>query len=289
MGEMKQRLLVIGSRGFVGAHLAYAAQGRFELVSDAGIDITEASTVRAAFERCDPKVVILAAAISDIDRCQRETERAEAVNVRGAEIVTRECVRTGAKLIFTSTGAVYDGLKHGYVEDEPPTPVSVYGETKVRAERMVADLLPSAAIVRLSLVLGPGLTAGTNSLLDKLAATLRARKPIAVPDEYRNPIDVETLSWFLLALAERPQTSGIYNLGCSESRSRYDLVTNIARQLSVPESLVTLQLEPIAERAPRGRDHFLISTKIENACGARVPSFEQTMERCMNAVTQSRS
>src|SRR5882724_5304843 len=101
----RRRLMVIGSRGFVGAHVAAAAGHRFDLLPDAGIDITRAETVRSAFDQHRPEIVLLTAAISDIDRCQREPERAELVNVTGAEIVATECARIGARLIFTSSGA----------------------------------------------------------------------------------------------------------------------------------------------------------------------------------------
>src|SRR5258706_714363 len=278
--------MVVGSRGFVGAHVA-AAANRFDLLSDAGIDITAAHTVRSAFDRLRPEIVLVTAAISDIDRCQREPERAEIVNVTGPEIVATECARIGARLIFTSSGAVYDGLRHGYTEDDPPTPISVYGETKARAEQIVTRHL-SSIIVRLSLVLGLGLRPGSNSLLDKLVASLGAGKSVNIAQhESRNPIDVETLAWFLLALADLPKARGIYHLGSSDAWSRYELVADVARRLNAPLSLLIRQDEPILGRAPRGRDHFLISTKIAVACGAPVPATQQVMERCLDVVPQS--
>jgi dTDP-4-dehydrorhamnose reductase len=285
--------MVVGSRGFAGAHMAAAAAQRkinpFEVLSDAGIDITRAATVRATFEQHRPEVVMLTAAISDIDRCQREPEWAELVNVTGVEIVANECARIGARLIFTSSGAVFDGLRHGYREDDPPTPISVYGETKARAEQIIAKS-PSAVIVRLSLVLGLGLRPGTNSLLDKLVASFEAGKTVTIAeDEFRNPIDVETMAWFLLRLAESEQTRGVFHLGSSDSWPRYRLVADVARRLNAPGSLLVRQNGPVPGRAPRGRDHFLISTKIAEACGAPVPTTEQVMERCLDAVAQSHS
>jgi dTDP-4-dehydrorhamnose reductase len=285
----QRRLMVVGSRGFVGAHVAAAAANRFEVLPDAGIDITRAETVRAAFSQHRPDVVLLTAAISDIDRCQREPQRAELVNVTGPEIVANECTRVGARLMFTSSGAVFDGLRHGYTEDDPPTPVSIYGETKARAEQIVTRM-PSSVIVRLSLVLGLGLRPGSNSLLDKLVASLGAGKPVSIAEhESRNPIDVETLAWFLLTLVDRHKTDGIYHLGSSDSWSRYQLVADVARRLNAPLSLLIRQNEPNFDRAPRGRDHFLISTKIAAACGAQVPTTQQVMERCLDAVAQSHS
>ena len=282
--------MVIGSRGFVGAYVAHAARAQFEVVSDGGIDITRAETVRSAFDERQPDAVVLTAAISDIDRCEREPEKAEQVNVAGAEIVASECRRIGARLLFTSTGAVFDGNRHGYAEEDLPTPISVYGHTKARAERIILGTLPTAIIARLSLVLGTGLTAGTNSLLDKLAASFRNHQPVVVPaEEYRNPIDAETLAWFLVELLCLPGTQGIYNLGASDSQSRFDLVTDFARRMNASPSLVVRQTLPVNGRAPRGRDHFLISTKISEICGRPLPTCEQTMQRCIHAITQSRT
>jgi len=285
----RPRLMIIGSRGFVGAHVAAAATDRYEVLPDAGIDITRAETVCSSVDHHRPDVVILTAAISDIDRCQREPERAQLVNVTGAEIVATECARIGARLIFTSSGAVFDGLKHGYTEDDSPSPISLYGETKARAEQIVTQD-PSSIIVRLSLVLGLGLRPGSNSLLDKLVASFSAHRPVNIAmNESRNPIDVETLAWFLLALADRPMAHGIYHLGSSDSWPRYDLITAIADRLNAPKSRLILQNEPNLGRAPRGLDHFLISTKIAAACGAPVPSTQQVLERCFDAVAQSHS
>ena len=284
------RLMVIGSRGFVGGHVARAAGSQFEMASDGGIDITRAETVRSAFDERRPDAVVLTAAISDIDSCEREPENAEKVNVAGAEIVASECRRIGARFLFTSTGAVFDGIRHGYTEADAPTPISVYGDTKARAERIVFEVLPSAIIVRLSLVLGFGITSGTNSLLDKLVTSFHNRHPVEVSaEEYRNPIDVETLAWFLLELVRRPGTRGLYHLGASDSQSRFDLVSDFAKRMNAPPSLVVRQTLPVSGRAPRGRDHFLISNKISGTCGRPLPTCEQTMERCLSAITQSRT
>jgi dTDP-4-dehydrorhamnose reductase len=121
-------------------------------------------------------------------------------------------------------------------------------------------------------------------MLDKLRRTLQARSPIAAPpDEYRNPMDTGTLNEFLLDLATRPEASGIFNLGSVDSISRYDLVRRLARAWNCPESLVSTSLESHTGRAPRGKDHFLISEKISAICGLPVPTCERVLERCLRS------
>ncbi len=144
------------------------------------IDITSAASVHAAFDRTEPDAVILLAAVSDIDQCERQPELAEAVNVCGAAHVVQACRRMKARLIFTSSAAVFDGTRHGYRESDPPTPVSVYGGTKARAEQLIAAELPAAVILRLALVVGFAEGAGTNAMLNKFAARLRAGETVSL-------------------------------------------------------------------------------------------------------------
>ena len=119
----------------------------------------------------------------------------ERINVDGATNVARACSRAGARLIFTSTDAVFDGTK-GHLPGGRPAdagqlvwPDQGRGRTRRRVVRC-----PPARSCRSSLVLGTSAATGGNSYLEKVLASLRAGKPIISPTfEFRNPIDVGTL------------------------------------------------------------------------------------------------
>ena len=98
---MKPRLLIIGASGFVGARWAQTAADRFEVIGGARrppaegnwvpIDITDQSSVRAAFDQVRPRAVTHLAALSDIDRCEREQLLAEQINAEGTRYVAEAC------------------------------------------------------------------------------------------------------------------------------------------------------------------------------------------------------
>ena len=75
---------------------------------------------------------------------------------------------TEARLLFTSTAAVFDGSSHGYCEEDEVAPLSVYGKTKAWAENAVMTLTPSAVMIRFALVLGFARKNGTNAMLDSV-------------------------------------------------------------------------------------------------------------------------
>jgi dTDP-4-dehydrorhamnose reductase len=291
------RLLVIGARGFLGTFVTARASSFYEVLhgdrsresdeTDVVIDITDPVSVKLAIAESRPHAVILLAAISDIDRCQREPQRAAEVNLYGAENVANACARAGAKLLFTSTGAVFDGRKHGYREEDEVSPISVYGETKAHAEVIVRALLPSALVARVSLVLGRTGKAGTNSLMDSMIRRWRSGEVISASAvESRNPIDAPTLSrWFLELLADDCNI-GIFHAGATDSMTRYELAGAVAERLHISSDLVEKELQPAAGRAPRGADHLLLADKISSACATHAPSCKEVIERSLNEVAE---
>jgi dTDP-4-dehydrorhamnose reductase len=288
-----KRLLIFGARGFIGGCLALAARPRFAAVpsdSMGRVDIADREACRRLFDAVRPDTVFLLAAISDIDRCEREPALAEAANVQGPENIARECLRTGARLLFTSSGAVFDGTKADYVETDPVSPVSVYGKSKARAETVVTELLPGAVIVRLSLVLGLAPHAGTNALVNKLMASWEAGKPVSVPvNEQRNAIDAPALTNLLLELANNERAAGIYHAGSANALSRLEIGRRLATAFGYPEELIQPQTHLPQGRAPRGLCEFLRTEKLAAVCQTPMPTCEEAIERCAHATAQSHS
>lgn len=295
---MNPRLLILGASGFVGSHWSRAAAERFEVIQAARhlpkhvpgwltVDIADRASVDAAFEQVRPQHVTLLAAISDIDRCQREPDVAERINVDGPRNVAEACARTGARLLYTSTDAVFDGTRGYYHEDDAPTPPNFYGETKARAERIVAELCPDALIVRLSLVLGTSANGGGNSYLEKVVGNLRAGNEIISPTyEYRNPLDAGTLCSFLLELSANLEARGIFHAGASDKISRFDLALAIARHVGADERLIVPQTAPVPGRAPRGRDDFLATDRLAATCRTPIPTCREVLQRALSVVDQ---
>jgi len=295
MSKAKPRMLVVGSRGFLGGYVTEAAGAEFEVIegnrtaashpSEVKIDVREVGSVRAAFRAARPDVVLLLAALSDIDRCEQFPEEARAVNLHGSEHVVDACASSNARLLFTSTGAVFDGRRHGYSEEDPVSPVSVYGATKAAAEAKVLEL-DSSIVVRIALALGFAGRRGTNALLDNLKHRWSSGQTVALPVfEQRNPIDAVSLSWFMLDLVKKPGTRGIFHIGSKDSITRYDLGVRLASRMGYPGQ-VQPQREPTLGRAPRGPDHYLLTDKLGLTSAIPIPTCDQAIERCFDGLAQ---
>ena len=292
MPKEKSRLLIIGSRGFLGSYTAGLASDEFSVIegnralsgrsAELSIDIADEASVKAAFAQAKPEFVLLLAAISDIDRCEQFPEQANAVNFRGAEHVAEACARGSARLLFTSTGAVFDGLHHGYTEQTPVSPASVYGQSKASAEASITRLLPSAIVVRIALAVGFAAPPNANALLDTLKKRWGAGESIAFPVfEQRNPIDAPTCSRFMLDLLRNPAARGIFHIGSQDPITRYELGLKLAHRMGYSDC-VRPQLEQVPGRAPRGPNHHLLTDKLAAISAIPIPTCDQVIERCFD-------
>jgi len=289
----KPRLLIIGARGFLATYAVQSSADRFDVIrgdrsssaqpGTVQLDVADSSNVDRAFRQVRPNYVLLLAAMSDIDRCEAAPELAFATNARGAEHVANACVRANARLLFTSTAAVFDGKKHGYGEEDEVSPLSVYGNSKAWAENAVRSLLPSAVLLRFALVLGFAGKIGTNAMLDSVMQKWKAGQPVFFPiRETRNPIDADSLSKIMIGMLANDRVSGLYHVGATDSISRFELGKRLAARAGVSSDLVRPLDAAVPGRAPRGEDHFLFTDKIRKVCNLGVQTSDQMIERCFS-------
>ncbi len=203
-------LYVTGLTGGLGR--AIAAMCRDSPAGQERVDVCDAASLRKAFDRARPDVVIHTAYRQDDDTVTRD----------GAAVVAAEAARIGARLIHLSSDVVFNGrLGRPLTEDDPPDASAGYGLAKREAEQLVAAACPDALIVRTSLLLGaPGAP---------LKHEHAARDPANVffTDEIRSPLSVHDLAAALLELAVL-DVAGVLHVGGADGLTRHELATLIA-------------------------------------------------------------
>ncbi len=141
-------ILVVGAKGMLGRDLMTVLPGEHRGVDLEEIDITSPASVRTLLVTLKPRVVVNAAAYTDVDGCEANRDLAFAVNGDGVGHLARVSADIGAKLIQISTDYVFDGGKGSpYREDDPTGPLSVYGRSKLLGEEN-ARLNPDHLIIR---------------------------------------------------------------------------------------------------------------------------------------------
>lgn len=154
-----QPILVAGGGGLLGRSLAALATADRTVVglSRADLDIADRDSVRAALDRHRPSAVINAAAMTDVDGCERDPEAARRANVEGPRALAEACSAAGIRLVHVSTDFVFDGAKREpYTIEDAPRPLSVYGRTKLEGEEAARAAHADVVVARTSWVFGVG-------------------------------------------------------------------------------------------------------------------------------------
>ena len=133
-------VLVTGAEGQVGweARRTFAPLGRVVAVDRAEVDFVDVESLRALVREHRPAVIVNAAAYTAVDRAESERELAVAINATAPQVLAEEAARLGAVIVHFSTDYVFDGTKATpYREDDEPSPLNAYGESKLAGDRAV--------------------------------------------------------------------------------------------------------------------------------------------------------
>ena len=207
---MSKKILILGSNGQLGKALAQhypdaTAAGRDQL------DISDENQVKN-YDWSKYEVVINAAAYVNADHSETEEGRLLTwkANAVGPRNLTVAAIKHNFHLIHISSEYVFDGTKSNHNEDEPFTPLSVYGETKAAGD-ITVSLVPHHHILRTSWVVGEGHNFVKTM---KNLADMRI-DPKVVNDQYGRLTFTSELVRAVQFLIENDIESGTYNLSNS--------------------------------------------------------------------------
>ncbi|NIA06542.1 MAG: sugar nucleotide-binding protein [Actinobacteria bacterium] len=250
--------MVIGATGLVGSwlmsNLPEGTLGTYYSQPSPGythLDIRDSQAVDKLICSAQPVVIYCPAARPGVDFCEEHPQESYAINVAGIENVARSARKIDALMVFFSSDYIFDGRDGPYCEFDAPNPICIYGQHKLQAERLVADLLPdSHVIARITVVYGWE-SAGKNFVF-RLVHSLRNSRSVRVPsDQVGSPTYAPSLTAAAIELAQR-QLVGTWHISGPRCMDRYEFAILVAETFELDASLIqpvtTDQLQQIAPR-----------------------------------------
>ena len=237
------RILIIGSAGQIGGALydalrkhkgwrvwgADIARGKRSTVA---LDITKRIQVYSQIKKIRPDIVILTAAMTNVDDCERKKSRARKINVQGVQYVAEACKDQRAKLIFFSSAYVFDGKAGNYSEKDIPRPINYYGKTKLEAERIIHKTLNDYIVIRTTWVF-----ANSDFLVERFRALRKGETLPIANDQWGNPTSADNISEAVEEMIER-NCKGLWHIGGPDKMNKYDWTVLQAKHRKLRFSLI---------------------------------------------------
>src|SRR5260370_39248010 len=128
------KVAVIGANGQLGSDVLTEYLNRGDEVAaltHEDTDISSADSLRKVLSGIQPAVIVNAAAMHNVENCEKDPLRAYDVNALGSRNLAVVARELDGKLVHISTDYVFDGVKGlPYVESDTATQLNVYGNTK---------------------------------------------------------------------------------------------------------------------------------------------------------------
>ncbi len=260
----KPTLLVTGCNGLLGQRVTGLVRPHYWTVGVdlqeepfgsvdeyATLDIGQREAVIDALERISPAAIVNAAALTNVDACERERDRAWRVNVDGIKHLMEAARGSDCFLVQISSDYIFDGENGPYDEEAQPNPIGFYGRTKLEGERLLAGSQLPWAVVRTNVLYGWANGVRLNFVL-WVRANLSAGKYIRVAiDQYGNPTLVDNLARGIVAILSGKHR-GIYHVAGLDYLSRWAFALKIAEVFQLNQELISPVLSSqLSQRAPR--------------------------------------
>ena len=282
------RLVVIGANGQLGTDLVREARSRSWDVTGldhAHIAIEDAASVEMALPpRTD--AIVNTAAFHNLDACERDAERAFAVNAAGPLVLARWAERHGARLIQISTDYVFGGdTRQPYAEDALPGPLNVYGASKLAGEQ-AALAHGDNVVVRVAGLYGsaPCRAKGGDNFVRLMLRLGRERGTVnVVDDQWTSPTYTLPLAARICDVATLPALGGIVHAAAHGACTWCDFARAIFAAAGMTVEVVPVSSAAFPSVVRRPAYSALRSERLASAGIVRIPSWTECLTQFLSA------
>ena len=295
MVKKKLNVLVTGGNGQLGRALRAACKGSADrwIFTDIStlpgeettyLDVTNPDAVRivCASERVD--VIVNCAGYTDVEKAESDTASASQLNAEVPRTLAGVCSASGATLIHISTDYIFSGSASEPIkESEIPSPISVYGASKLAGEKAVLDSGCASVIIRTAWMWSES---GRNFVKTMLRLTAGRDSIKVVCDQTGTPTYAGDLAAFIVSMVSSRSfdKSGIYNYTNLGVASWYDFAVAI-RDLAGNECKISpCKSGDFPQKARRPHYSVLDKSLVQETFGVAIPHWCDSLKQHISEV-----
>ena len=257
------RVMITGANGMLGSDLTEVFREKLGVDSVLAtdlpeLDITHPEQLNEFVRIHEPEVVINAAAYTDVDRAETETDKAYLLNVTGPKNLAKVCGDSAIRLIHFSTDHVFCGDRDiPWREEDEPNPANYYAKTKLWGERSVLDY-PMGLVLRIQWLYGK----------KKDRFTTLQQKDVFTPfeDQFGAPTWTRRVSEVVFRLMEK-QGSGLFHFAYDDHASWAEVFDFVKDELKLSTTLLPKKTNDVSLPAQRPKYSVLSNEKLRDFLG----------------------
>lgn len=282
-------VLITGSDGQLGMEFRALAPGfpnhHFHFTDIADLDITDEARTRMFIAEHEPDVIINCAGYTAVDLAEDEPELAMKLNYGAVASLAKACDEHGIYLVHISTDYVFDGKKtEPYREDDIPSPLSVYGISKLEGEEAMMACLQEGLIIRTSWLYS---SFGRNFVKTILGKCASKDSLNVVNDQHGSPTYARDLAGAILGILPAAMASKkleLLHYANEGSCTWFEFAREIAHLAGLPCQISPVGTKDYPFKAPRPAYSVLDKSLIREKFGIIIPDWKISLKKCVESI-----
>ncbi len=287
---MAKNILVTGSKGQLGSEISNISD-RFSslnfIFTDVDeLDLTNPDAIEQIFAENDFDACINCAAYTAVDKAEDDKDLAMLINFKAVEYLARTCEKYNCLLIHISTDYVFSGKHYKpYNEDDPVSPDSYYGQTKLKGEEAVLGNCTNSVIIRTSWLY----SSFGNNFVKTMQKLGNERETLGVvADQVGTPTYAADLASAILTIVVKYDGSlekQIYHFSNEGVISWYDFAKSIMKLQGIKCEVNPIESKDFPAKANRPYYSVLNKAKIKDHYGIKIPYWEDSLKVMLEKIS----
>ena len=282
------KILVTGKNGQLGKSIhkivtSNEKNSEFVFVGREALDLSSQDSIINYFNNNSFDIIINCAAYTAVDKAEKEVELANYINHLAISKIAEISNKQEIKLIHISTDYIFDGISDkAYLESDDPSPLNIYGKSKLAGELAVcAAMQKNAIIIRTSWLYSEH----SNNFVDTILRKAQKFDELSViSDQFSSPTNASDLAKVIIQIINHKkfrnhdQLTQIYHYSSYGVCSWFEFAREILELANIDCQVNPIETKDYLTAARRPKYSLLNTDKIVKDFGLEIPFWKDSLK-----------
>jgi dTDP-4-dehydrorhamnose reductase len=247
------------------------------------LDLLKLDTINSFLDNINPSVIINCAAYTNVDKAETEFDKANLINHKAIDVISKWTGDNNKKLIHISTDYVFEGLSETPLnENSCPNPINEYGSSKLKGELACLKNDPDSMIIRTSWLYS---SFGKNFVKTMIYLMKKNNSVKVVNDQIGSPTYAYDLAKIIIEIImNNKNKSGLFHYSNEGEISWFEFAKSIRELYNLNCEVIGVSSKEFKTLAKRPKYSLLNKSKIKTTFNLEIPDYKQSLKNCIEII-----